>query len=183
MIHPKSDVYSQTIGSGTQVWQYSVVLENAIIGNNCNINCHVFIENDVEIGNNVTIKSGVQLWNGITIEDDVFIGPNVTFTNDKNPRSKKYPPEFQQILLQKSSSIGAGAVILGGVTIGEYAMVGAGAIVTKSIPKHALVTGNPARIVGWINEDGSKMNKEGENLWRDKNGTYWKESDGRLHIK
>lgn len=180
MIHPKSDVQTQSIGNGTKVWQYSIILEKAIIGKNCNINCHVFIENDVVIGNNVTVKSGVQLWDGITVEDNVFIGPNVTFTNDKKPRSKNYPTEFQNIILQEYSSIGAGAVILGGVTIGEYAMVGAGAVVTKSIPSFALVIGNPAKIVGWLNKDGSKMDKQGEDTWRDKNGKYWKESNGRL---
>lgn len=180
MIHPKSDVQTQSIGAGTKVWQYSIILEKALIGKNCNINCHVFIENDVVIGDNVTVKSGVQLWDGITIEDNVFIGPNVTFTNDKIPRSKKYPTEFQRIILQEYSSIGAGAVILGGVIIGEYSMVGAGAVVTKSIPKFALVIGNPAKIVGWLNKDGSKMDKQGECTWRDNNGNYWKESNGRL---
>lgn len=180
MIHSKSDVQSQSIGTGTRVWQYSIILEKAIIGKNCNINCHVFIENDVVIGNNVTVKSGVQIWDGITVEDNVFIGPNVTFTNDKNPRSKNYPSVFQNTILKEYSSIGAGAVILGGVTIGEYAMVGAGAVVTKTIPEFALVIGNPAKIVGWLNKDGSKMDKPGEDTWRDKNGKYWKESNGRL---
>ena len=183
MIHSKSDVQSQNIGKGSMIWQYSIVLENAIIGKNCNINCHVFIENDVVIGDNVTVKSGVQLWDGITVEDNVFIGPNVTFTNDKNPRSKKYPEAFQQTVLKKSSSIGAGAILLGGITIGKYAMVGAGAIVTKSVPDFALTLGNPARIVAWLNKDGSKMEKLEDNTWVDNEGNHWIENSERLEKK
>lgn len=183
MIHSQSDVQTKTIGSETKVWQYSIILADAIIGNNCNVNCHVFIENDVIVGNNVTIKSGVQLWDGITVEDNVFIGPNVTFTNDKNPRSKNYPTEFQRTILEEFSSIGAGATILGGTTIGCYSMVGAGSVVTKSVPKFALVYGNPARIVGWLNKDGTKMEKIDKNLWLDINNNKWEELDGRISKK
>lgn len=133
MIHPLSDVKSQNIGKDSKIWQFCVVLPNAIIGENCNICSHCFIENDVIIGNNVTIKNGVQLWDGIRIEDNVFIGPNVSFTNDKYPRSKRYPNKFLQTVIKKGASIGAGAVILPGITIGEYALIGAGAIVTKDV--------------------------------------------------
>lgn len=133
MIHPLSDVKSQNIGKDSNIWQFCVVLERAKIGNNCNICSHCFIENNVIIGNNVTIKSGVQLWDGIMIEDDVFIGPNVSFTNDKYPRSKHYPKKFLQTIIKKGATIGAGAVILPGITIGEYALIGAGAIVTKNV--------------------------------------------------
>lgn len=113
-----ADVQSVQIGENTNIWQFCVVLKDAQIGSNCNICAHCFIENDVKIGNNVTVKSGVYLWDGIEIEDDVFIGPNVTFTNDRYPRSKQYPEKFLKIRIQKGASIGAGAIILGGVRIG-----------------------------------------------------------------
>lgn len=145
MLHKLSDVQSNCIGDRTNVWQFCVVLPNAIVGEDCNICSHCFIENDVYIGNNVTIKSGVQIWDGITIEDHVFIGPNVTFTNDKSPRSKEYPDNFLKTIVKKSASIGANATILPGIIIGEYAMVGAGAVVTKNVKPYAIVVGNPAR--------------------------------------
>ena len=156
-IHPLANVKSKNIGENTFVWQFSVILENAVIGFNCNINCHTFIENDVLIGNNVTVKAGVYLWDGITIEDDVFIGPNATFTNDKFPRSKKKPDNFQDILLKKGSSIGANATILGGLTVGEYAIVAAGSVVTKNVPPFTLVKGNPAKVYARINALGEKI--------------------------
>lgn len=154
MIHATSEVQTQDIGANTNVWQFCVILKNAIIGENCNINSHVFIENDVIIGDNVTIKSGVQVWDGITIEDNVFIGPNVTFTNDLVPRSKQYPETFATTILKKGASIGANATILAGNLIGEHAMVGAGSVVTKSIGKNELWLGNPARHVGFVTNDG-----------------------------
>lgn len=180
MIHSTADVQSKDVGLDTYIWQYSVVLGGAKIGANCNINCHVFVENDVIIGDNVTIKSGVQLWDGLRIMNDVFIGPNVTFTNDERPRSKQYPKSFQKTVIEERASIGAGAVILGGVTIGKFAMVGAGTIVTKNVPARALVIGNPGRIVGWLNKDGSKMKKTKENHLVDKNGNEWIEKEGIL---
>jgi UDP-2-acetamido-3-amino-2,3-dideoxy-glucuronate N-acetyltransferase len=146
MIHTSSDVQSAHIGVNTNIWQFCVVLPGAVIGNNCNICAHCFIENNVTIGNNVTVKTGVQLWDGITIEDYVQIGPNVTFANDKYPRAKQ-PFEIQHILVKKNASIGAGSVILGGITIGENAMIGAGSVVTKDVPDNELWFGNPARFV------------------------------------
>ncbi|WP_305818585.1 N-acetyltransferase [Photobacterium leiognathi] len=130
-IHPLSDVQSTNIGIDSRIWQFSVVLKGAVIGNNCNVCAHTLIENDVVIGNNVTIKSGVYLWDGLRIEDDVFIGPCVAFTNDKMPRSKQYPEAFLTTTVKKGASIGANATILPGITLGEYCMVGAGAVVTK----------------------------------------------------
>jgi len=147
MIHPSAEVQSNNIGTNTDIWQNVIVLAKAKIGNNCNINAHCFIENDVIIGNNVTVKCGVYLWDGIQIEDDVFIGPNVTFTNDKYPRSKKYPDTFQKTTIKKGASIGAGSVILGGVTIGENALIGSGSVVTKDVPANELWFGNPAHFV------------------------------------
>lgn len=146
-IHPLADVHSTQIGSSTRIWQFTVVLEGAVIGSEVNICAQCFIENDVRIGNRVTVKNGVQLWDGIRIEDDVFIGPNVTFTNDKFPRSKQYPDKFLNTVVCKGASIGAGAVILPGIRIGLGAMVGAGAVVTKDVPDGAVVVGNPACIV------------------------------------
>jgi len=152
MIHNLSDVKSTNIGNNTKIWQFCVILQNARIGNNCNICAYCFIENDVVVGNNVTIKNGVYLWDGITIEDNVFIGPNVTFTNDKYPRSKK---EFKlkRTIVKMNASIGAGSVILGGITIGENAMIGAGSVVTENVPPNELWVGNPARFVRKIPYD------------------------------
>lgn len=136
-----------TVGARTRVWAFTHLLPNAVIGSDCNICDHVFIENDVKIGDRVTIKSGVQLWDGITVEDDVFIGPNATFTNDIFPRSRHYPKTFSNTIVRQGASIGGNATILPGVTIGEGAMVAAGAVVTKNVPAGSVVIGNPARIV------------------------------------
>ena len=149
-IHPLSDVKSINIGTGTRVWQYSVIFENAIIGNNCNICAHTLIEGDVVLGDNVTVKSGVFIWDGTRIEHNVFLGPNVTLTNDMMPRSKVYPESFQGITIKQGASIGANATILPGVTIGECAMIGAGAVVTKNVPAYAVVVGNPAKVIRYI---------------------------------
>lgn len=148
--HALADVQSGHIGPNTRIWQFVVVLPAARIGADCNICSHVLIENDVIIGDRVTVKSGVQLWDGLRIEDDVFIGPNVTFTNDPFPRSKQYPASFAVTTVKAGASIGGGATVLPGITIGSHAMVGAGAVVTKSVPDGAVVVGNPARIVRYI---------------------------------
>lgn len=148
--HEKALCESTNIGDGTRIWAFAHVLPNAVIGNDCNICDGVFIENDVVVGDRVTIKCGVQLWDGIKVEDDVFIGPNVTFTNDMYPRSRQYPDTFLTTLIHKGASIGANATILPGVEIGEGAMVGAGAVVTRSVPSNAIAVGNPARITGYV---------------------------------
>lgn len=151
-IHPLSDVKSETIGKGTRIWQFSVVLAGAKIGENCNLCAHTLVEGDVCIGNNVTLKSGVYIWDGITLEDNVFVGPNATFTNDKTPRSKIYPEQFARTIVRKGASIGANATILPGVCIGQNAMVGAGAVVTKDVPDFAVVVGNPATVIKFIQD-------------------------------
>jgi acetyltransferase-like isoleucine patch superfamily enzyme len=156
MIHKLADVQSSNIGDNTNIWQFCVILKNAKIGNNCNINAQVLIENNVIIGDNVTIKSGVQVWDGITLEDNVFIGPNVTFTNDFLPRSKQYPKEFLKTTIMKSASIGANSTIVGGITIGEYAMIGAGSVVTKDVGIQELWFGNPAKHRGYVCKCGQK---------------------------
>jgi UDP-2-acetamido-3-amino-2,3-dideoxy-glucuronate N-acetyltransferase len=146
-IHATADVQTQAIGDGTSIWQFSVVLNGARIGKNVNICSHCFIEESVKIGNDVTIKNGVYLWNGISVEDNVFIGPNVTFTNDKYPFSKNIAFNLLETIVKKGASIGAGAVILPGITVGKNALVAAGAVVTKSVPDNHLAIGVPAKMV------------------------------------
>ena len=159
MIHSLADVQSKNIGENTNIWQFCVVLKNAVIGSNCNINAQVLIENDVFIGNNVTVKPGVQVWDGITLEDNVFVGPNVTFTNDFTPRSKQYPNEFLKTRVKNFASIGANSTIIGGVTLGEYSMVGAGSVVTKDIGNNELWFGNPAKFMGYVCNCGKKCDE------------------------
>lgn len=153
-IHPLSDVQTVSIGENTQIWQYCVVLKGAVIGDHCNINCQVFIENDVKIGDNVTIKPGVQIWDGVTLEDNVFIGPNVTFTNDLIPRSKRYPEVFAKTIIKKGASIGANSTIVAGNIIGENSLIGAGSVITKHVPANTVWFGNPAKQKGLIDEKG-----------------------------
>lgn len=149
-IHTHALCESPTIGARTRIWAFSHVLPNARIGTDCNICDNVFIENDVVIADRVTIKCGVQIWDGVEIHDDVFIGPNATFTNDRFPRSKVYPASYLRTIIRKGASIGANATILPGVEIGMHAMIGAGAVVTRSVPPYGIVRGNPAKIVGYV---------------------------------
>ena len=148
-VHPQGICESETVGDLTRVWAFAHVLPGARIGVDCNICDHVLVENDVVVGDRVTVKSGVQLWDGVRLGDDVFVGPNVTFANDRFPRSKQYPEEFLQTVVGDGASLGAGSVILPGIRIGRNAMVGAGAVVTKDVPANAVVVGNPARITGY----------------------------------
>jgi len=152
MIHPLSDCQCKKIPESTNIWQYCVVLPGASIGDNCNICSHCLIENDVKIGNNVTIKSGVQIWDGIEIEDEVMIGPNTTFTNDLYPKSKNRNWTLLKTKVCKGASIGAGSTILPGLTIGEYALIGAGSVVTKNVPAGEIWVGNPARFLKKIDK-------------------------------
>jgi len=149
-VHPHGICETLQVGAGTRIWAFAHVLPGARIGSDCNICDHVFIENKVVIGDRVTIKSGVQLWDEVTLEDDVFVGPNATFTNNPMPRSKEYPAEHSKTLVRRGASIGANSTILPGLVIGPRAMVGAGAVVTRSVPANAIVVGNPAKIVGYV---------------------------------
>lgn len=160
MIHPLSDVQTTQIGEGTKVWQYCVVLSGARIGRDCNICAQVLIENDVRIGDRVTVKSGVQLWDGVTLEDDVFVGPNVTFTNDLVPRSKVYPERFARTVVKRGASLGANATVVAGHTVGEYALVGAGSVVTCDIPANTVWYGNPARHRGYVTDEGVMLDMD-----------------------
>jgi acetyltransferase-like isoleucine patch superfamily enzyme/dTDP-4-dehydrorhamnose 3,5-epimerase-like enzyme len=148
-VHPQGICESLQVGDDTKVWAFAHVLPGARVGKDCNICDHVFIENDVVVGDRVTLKSGVQLWDGVELEDDVFVGPNATFTNDPFPRSKHRPATFLRTVVKRGASIGANATILPGLTIGTHAMVGAGAVVVRSVPPNAIVLGNPARIIGY----------------------------------
>lgn len=152
-IHELADAQSKSIGAGTRIWQYVVILPEAKLGNDCNICSHCLIENDVVVGDRSTLKSGVQLWDGLRIGNDVFIGPNATFANDGFPSGRQRPEKFSVTTIEDGASIGAGAVILPGVTVGRNAMVEAGAVVTRSVPSNAIVEGNPASIVGYINSE------------------------------
>lgn len=155
-VHPQAICESSHIGESTRIWAFAHVLPSATIGSDCNICDSVFIENDVVVGNRVTIKCGVQLWDGLTVEDDVFIGPNVTFTNDRFPRSKVFPGQFAKTVVRKGASIGANATILPGLEIGSGAMVGAGSVITRSVPPNAIAVGNPARITGYVDTSEPK---------------------------
>jgi acetyltransferase-like isoleucine patch superfamily enzyme len=158
-VHPQGICESESIGAG-KVWAFAHVA-GAAIGKDCNICDHVFIENDVIVGDHVTVKCGVQLWDGLRVGNNVFIGPNVTFTNDPFPKSKQRPAAFAKTILEEGCSIGANATILPGISIGRNAMVGAGAVVTRSVPPNAIVRGNPARIHG-----SSRTHMSDPALWR-----------------
>lgn len=158
-VHQQAICETTNVGAGTRIWAFAHVLPEVRIGQNCNICDHVFIEGGVFIGDRVTVKCGVQLWTGITIEDDVFIGPNATFTNDRFPRSRQWPDEFEKIRVCAGASIGANATLLPGITIGVRAMIGAGSVVTRSVPPNAIVVGNPARIIGYVDSQSDSASK------------------------
>ena len=174
--HELSQVDSDTIGTNSKIWQFSVVLKGAIIGKNCNICSHCFIESNVKIGDNVTIKAGVYLWDGIEIEDDVFIGPNVVFTNDLFPRSKQFKEPVKTII-GKGVSLGANSTILAGTKLGEYAMTGIASVVTKDLKSHGLYYGNPAKQKGWVDEYGQKFEYVKDNqTWVNSNNESYREN-------
>lgn len=180
MIHPLAQVLSLAVGEGTKVWQFAIILEGAVIGKDCNINCHTLIESKVFIGDRVTVKPGVFIWDGISLEDDVMVGPNATFTNDRWPKSKNAAYQLLETKVRKGASIGANATILCGIEIGEYSTIGAGAVITKSVPARALMVGSPAKIIGWMNEDGTKMKQHDNEVFLDKEEVQWKVIENEL---
>jgi acetyltransferase-like isoleucine patch superfamily enzyme len=159
-LHPNGICESPSVGPRTRIWAFAHVLPNARIGADCNICDGVFVENDVVVGDRVTVKCGVQLWDGVSLEDDVFVGPNATFTNDPLPRSRQRPAAFSRTIVRRGASIGANATILPGLEIGQQAMVGAGAVVTHSVPPFAIAFGNPARIVGYVGSEAPEANRQ-----------------------
>ncbi len=171
-IHPSAIVDSEIIGEGTRIWAFVHILKDVKIGKNVNVCDHCFIENDVTIGDNVTIKCGVYLWSGISIKDNVFIGPNVVFTNDLRPRSKQ---EFNQTktVIEAGASLGANSTVLAGVRVGSYSFSGIGSVITKDVPDHALVYGNPARIKGWVDETGRKLVPVDSREWVSEDGVVY----------
>ncbi|NMB55060.1 MAG: N-acetyltransferase [Leptolinea sp.] len=169
--HSTAIVETEQIGSGTRIWAYAHVMKEVQIGSNCNIGDHSFIESGVVVGNNVTIKNGNMLFEGLVLEDGVFVGPHVFFTNDLHPRSPRLPQAkmrykshdwLYKTLVKRGASLGAGAVILADTTIGEYALVGAGCVVSHDVPAYALVVGNPARQIGWVCECGITLKEDGQ---------------------
>lgn len=162
MVHAQALCETAAVGPRTRIWAFVHVLDGANIGSDCNICDHAFIEGRVRVGDRVTVKNGVQLFDGVVVEDDVFLGPNCIFTNDLTPRAavKKPAESLLSTLVQRGATIGANATIVCGVTIGAHAFVGAGAVVTSSVPRHALVVGNPARQLGWMCRCGSRLDGE-----------------------
>jgi len=169
-IHPKAIVESKSIGKGTRIWAFTHVMKGVAIGAHCNVGEHCFLETGVVIGDNVTVKNGNELWDGVTLAEGVFVGPNVTFTNDLYPRSPRLPQAASRYnnlqwrcptLVNEGASLGAGAIVLAGNVIGAFALVGAGALVTRDVPDYALVTGAPARVVGWVCQCGLQLRFEG----------------------
>lgn len=151
-VHPHALCESESVGAGTRIWAFAHVMRGATIGRDCNLCDHVFVESGVVIGDRVTVKNGVALFDEVTIEDDVFIGPNAVFTNDLRPRVEVRTPReaWLPTRVRRGASIGANATIVCGTTIGEYAFIGAGSVVVRDVPAHALVVGNPARQTGWV---------------------------------
>jgi acetyltransferase-like isoleucine patch superfamily enzyme len=183
-IHKTAIVENDHIGARTRIYAFVHILQGARIGADCNINDHCFIEGDVVLGDRVTVKCGNYLWDGLRVEDDAFLGPNVVYTNDITPRSKRYPEKFEQILIEKGASIGANSVLKGGITIGRYAMVGMGSVVTEDVPSHALVYGNPARMHGYVCRCGEKLaprESSGKEIYECGCGeSYYLDSDNNL---
>lgn len=172
-IHPSAILESEKIGKNTRIWAFVHILSDVEIGEDCNICDFCFIEDGVKIGNRVTIKSGVYAWKGLIIEDDVFIGPNVVFTNDINPRSRNHKP-IVSTKIKQGASLGANCTLIAGNEIGEYAMCGAGSVITKSVPPYALVYGNPARQVGWVDKQGNTLYQKDKEIWVSKTGNSYK---------
>lgn len=173
-VHPNALVESEDIGPKTRIWAFAHVLKDVKIGEDCNLCDYVFVESGVTIGNRVTIKNGISLWEGLVIEDDVFLGPNAVFTNDMFPRSKRHSGNFLSTLLKQGASVGANATILCGITLGRYCLIGAGSVVTKSVPDFALVTGNPARFRYWVGKTGEKLEFDSSNFSVDSDGNRYK---------
>ncbi|MGA2585560.1 MAG: acyltransferase [Candidatus Aminicenantales bacterium] len=180
-IHPQAICESPSVGSGTRIWAFAHILKGAKIGSRVNIGDHCFIENDVVIGDNVVIKNGVAVWDGVTIEDSAFLGPNVALTNELWPRSG-FPKGLARTLIRKGATIGANTTIITGITLGEYCTIGAGSVVTKDVPPHALMVGNPARRKGWVCVCGLKLSFGEKGKASCSCGREYREGDGAVKL-
>ena len=158
-VHPHALCESETVGAGTRVWAFAHVMAGAVVGRNCNICGLSFIEDGAILGDGVVVKNGVQVWDGVELESDVFVGPNATFTNDLRPRAARSlpPSEFVPTRVRQGASLGANVTVVCGHVIGRHAFVAAGAVVTRDVPAHALVAGNPARRMAWVCECGLSL--------------------------
>jgi acetyltransferase-like isoleucine patch superfamily enzyme len=158
-VHPMGLCESDTIGPRTRVWAFAHILPGAVVGADCNVCDNAFVEGGARLGDRVTVKNAVLVWDGVTVDDDVFLGPNAVFTNDLRPRAaiKKSRDEFVPTFVRRGATVGANATIVCGVTVGAHAFVAAGAVVTRDVPAHALVAGNPARQLGWVCTCGARL--------------------------
>ena len=188
-VHPTALVEADAIGGGTRVWAFTHILSGASVGANCNIGDHCFLESGARIGDNVTIKNGNALWEGVTLEDGVFVGPSVVFTNDLHPRSPRLDDVAERYAgrewlvpttIRRGATLGAGAVVVAGVTIGEYALVAAAAVVTRDVEPHALVVGSPARRSGWVCRCATTLQVEGDAAHCPECGRTYTVSDGTV---
>jgi acetyltransferase-like isoleucine patch superfamily enzyme len=178
--HSHSLVETDQVGTGTTIWAFVHILPNVVIGQNCNICDHCFIESGVTIGNNVTLKCGIYLWKGVTLHDNVFLGPNVVFTNDLRPRSRQHDYTLAETYIEFGASIGANSTVLAGVRVGRFAMSGVGSVITRDVKDYALVYGNPARQHGWVDERGDKLIADGPGRWRSSSGIIFTEGEKGL---
>jgi acetyltransferase-like isoleucine patch superfamily enzyme len=181
-VHPLALCESSDIGKDTHIWAFSHIMKDVKIGSECNFGDHSFVESNVIIGNRVTVKNGVAIWHGVTIEDDVFLGPNCVLTNDLFPRSKIYHSEDIPTVIKRGASIGANATIICGITIGEYAMIGAGSVVNKSVLPFSLVAGVPAKVIGYVGKDGRKLEFNSDNLSSDNKENIYKLENGKVTL-
>jgi len=159
--HPTAVVETEAIGEGTRIWAFAHVLPGATIGRDCNIGDHCYVESGVRIGDRVTLKNGVAIWDGVTIGDGAFLGPSVALTNDLRPRSGARDWTLSPTRIEEGASVGANVTLLCGITVGAFSMVGAGSVVTRDVPRHALVYGNPARVRGWVCRCGENLRRRG----------------------
>ena len=179
-IHPTALVASKAIGEGTRIWAFVNILAGARIGSDCNICDRCFIENDVVLGDRVTIKCGVSLYDGLVLEDGVFVGPDVTFSNDPRPRSGRHLEHYPRTLVREGASLGAGAILLPGITVGRFAMVGAGSLVTRDVPDFALVYGSPAQVHGHVCRCANTLRFENGNTACSCGRRYTRDASGEV---
>jgi acetyltransferase-like isoleucine patch superfamily enzyme len=179
-VHPTALVASKAIGEGTRIWAFVNILAGARIGRDCNICDRCFIENDVVIGDRVTVKCGVSLYDALTLEDDVFVGPDVSFSNDPRPRSGRHVAAYPRTRVREGASLGAGAILIPGVTIGRWAMIGAGALVTRDVADFALVYGSPARLHGHVSRCGATLRFDDEHASCACGRRYRRDEDGAV---